>query len=183
MLIDALVSFVPIGAPLSLIGGDGVGIPSQVIDLLGLGQGVAPSTADFIGDRTIWGEDAGVGKPSPQVEVLVTTALTTGNAATLNVAFQGALEDATTHLPGTWRTLVETGYMAVADLGLGAVAARFDFPPSFPVNFMPRFLRLLFQPLAATHFTAGAVLAPVTMVRDDQANRYTPKNYKVGPLK
>ena len=35
MLIDSLVSFVPYQAPLSLVGGAGVAIPSTVIDLLG----------------------------------------------------------------------------------------------------------------------------------------------------
>lgn len=182
MLIDALVSFIPIGAPLSLVAGDGVAIPSGVIDLLGLGQGVNPATADFIGNRTVWGTDMGIGEPRVQTEVLVTTAGTTGNAATMNIAFQGAADAGSpTWLPGAWTTLVETGYLAIGSFSLGAVLARFDFPPAVPVNFQPRFLRLLFQPLAATHFTAGAVLAPVTTVRDDQANRFTPKNYVQGP--
>lgn len=180
MLIDALVSFIPVGSPLSLVAGVGVSIPSNVIDLLGLGQGVNPLSADIIGNRSLWGTDIGIGDPRPQTEVLVTTALTANTGVpTLNVQFQAAPDTAVTFLPGAWTTLMETGPIALANLGLGAIIGRFDFPPAIPVNFSPRFLRLLFSPAAGTNFAAGAVLAPVTTVRDDQANKFTPKNYAV----
>lgn len=184
MLIDALVSFIAPGSSLSLVAGAGVAIPSpNVIDLLGLGAGVNPLTADIIGNRTVWGTDMGIGDPRVQTEVLVGTALATANAATLNIQFQGAPDAGSpTWQPGAWTTLMETGAIAVANLGAQAIAGRFDFPPAFPVNFSPRFLRLLFVVPAGTNFTAGTVQAPVTTVRDDLAQRYTPKNYAVkGP--
>ena len=75
---------------------------------------------------------------------------------------------------------METGYLAVGSLTLGAVLGRFDWPPAVPPSFKPRFLRLLFQPLAATNFTAGAVLAINTQGRDDTANLFVPHNFSVG---
>ncbi len=177
MITDALVNFIPIGSPLSIVAGDGVATASSVIDLLGQGVGTAP--ANIIGNRALFGEDAGIGGKRAQVEVIVSTAFTTGNVATLNVAFQASADTAVTYQPAAWTTLVETGPIAVALLTLGQILARFDFPPSFPANLNPRYLRLLFSPAAATHFTAGAVQAPVTMVRDDQANKFMSNNYVV----
>lgn len=179
MIIDSLVSFVPYNVPLSLVGGAGVAIPSNVIDLLGSGVGTPPQ--NIIGNRTLFGSDAGIGGIRPQLEVLVTTAFTTGNSATLNIQFQAAVDTGAGggNQPGTWNTLSETGPIAVANLGLGAVLARWDFFASLPVNLQPRYLRLNFAPAAATNFTAGAVVAPVVLVRDDQANKFTPANYAV----
>ena len=56
-----------------------------------------------------------------------------------------------------------------------------------PANLRPRFLRLLFSPQYGTpvetpngDFTAGTISsAIVTMVRDDQANKFQPKNFTV----
>ncbi len=177
MILDALVSFTALGVPLSLVAGDGVATASSVIDLLGQGVGTAP--ANIIGNRALFGEDAGIGGKRAQVEVLVAVAGVTGNSATLNVAFQASADTAVTYQPAAWTTLVETGPIAVGLLTLGQILARFDFPPAFPANLNPRYLRLLFSPAAATHFTALSVMAPVTMVRDDQANRYMSNNYAV----
>lgn len=179
MLLDALLSFVNVGGNLSLVAGAGVDIPSNVIDLLGTGQGTAPQS--IIGNRTLFGEDSGLGAVKPQVQVNIGTGLVTANGGLLNVKFQAALDLGTpTYLPDTWRTLIETGPMAVADLAANAICARFDWPPAFPVSFQPRYLRLLFSPGAGASFTAGTILAaPVTMVRDDQSNRYAPANYSV----
>lgn len=178
MLIDALLNFSL--QPLSLVGGAGVAIPSGIIDLMGAGVGVAPP--NIFGNATVFGEDAGIGEPRMKSEVLVSTAFTTGNAATLNIAFQGAADTglAGGYLPSTWVTLEETGYQAVTALTLGAIIYRPDWPPAVPPSFKPRFLRLLFQPLAATSFTAGAVIAFNTMGRDDTANLFIPANYSVG---
>ena len=180
MLIDSLVSFVGPNTPLSLVGAAGVPIASNVIDLLGAGVGVAPP--NIFGTSSVFGMDAGIGQPRMQSEVLVTTALVTANAATLNIQFQGAPDSGAGggYLPGAWTTLMETGYLAVTALGLGAIVGRFDWPPAVPPSFRPRFLRLLFQPLVATNFTAGAVLAPSTTGRDDIAMIYQPRNFTLG---
>ena len=142
-------------------------------------KGAAPNDREDM--RSLFGSDAGIGGIRPQLEVLVTTAFTTGNSATLNIQFQAAVDTGAGggNQPGTWNTLSETGPIAVANLGLGAVLARWDFFASLPVNLQPRYLRLNFAPAAATNFTAGAVVAPVVLVRDDQANKFTPANYAV----
>ena len=175
MITDSLVNFIPLSTPLAITTGD---IPStNVIDLLGTGAGTAP--AGIIGNRTVFGMDVGIGGVRPQLEVLVTTGFTTSDAATLNIEFQAAIDNGS-YQPGSWVTLVETGAIAVANLAaIGTKAARFDFPPAFPESLQPRFLRLLFSVGSGLTFTAGAVLAPVTMVRDDTANRYQPANYSV----
>jgi len=179
MLIDSLVSFIPPGSPLSLVAGAGVSIPSNVIDLLGLGAGIAPSSSAIIGNVTTFGADLGIGELKGQLEVLFTTGLVAVGGSTLNIQFQVAPEDATTHQPGTWQTLVETGPMTAANLGINKRAARFDYPPVFPETLRPRFARLLFSPSAGGSFSAGAVVAPVTMQRDDVANLNQPRNYAV----
>lgn len=179
MLIDALVSFVPIQSPLSLVGGAGVAIPSAVVDSLGSGVGTAPQ--NIIGNRTLFGVDLGIGGWRPQIEVLVTTGFVTGNSATLNVQYQAAVDTGAGggYQPGTWNTLMETGPITAANLAAQAIVARFDFAPSLPVNLQPRYLRLNFAPLTATNFSAGAVVAPVVLVRDDLANKLMPGNYVV----
>lgn len=179
MITDSLVAFVPQGAPLSLVGLDGVAIPSSVtIDLLGTGVGTAPK--NIIGNASLFGTDMGVNGNAPELNVTLGDALVTGNAATLNVALQGAPDTAGTHLPGTWQTIAETGPITAPQGTAGQIVARFPFLPSFPANLQPRYLRLLFSPPAATHFTAGTVAsALVTMVRDDQANKFATKNFSV----
>ena len=102
MILDALLNFVPIGGNLSMVGGAGVAIPSPgIIDLLGLGVGVAP-TERIIGlpSSGLFGEDSGLGAIKPQIEVNAgTVAWTTSNGATLNIAVQGAPDTAGTNLP------------------------------------------------------------------------------------
>lgn len=182
MLTDSLVSFIPYGAPLSLVGGAGISFRSSIYDILGQGVGQAP--VSIIGNAAVFGEDVGIGDPRVQTLVLFTTALVAVGGSTLNIQFQGAPDAGTpTYQPGAWTTLMETGPLAAANLTLSAIAARFDFPPAFPVNFRPRYLSLLFSPSAGGSFSAGAVLAPVTTVRDDQANKFQARNYALGPLK
>lgn len=183
MFTDALLNFVPINGNLSMVGADGVAIPSpNVIDLLGQGVGTAPAV--------IWGTPAvfgapdamGVGGARPELNVAVGTTFTTGNSATLNVALQAAADSGAGggYLPSTWNTLVETGAIAVAQLVAGTIIARFPWLPPFPANLRPRYLRLLFSPATSTHFTAGTIAsALVTPVRDDQFNKYAARNFAV----
>lgn len=182
MITDAQLSFVPIGAPLSLVAGAGVNIPSpNTIDLLGEGVGLAPT--NVIGNVTNFGSpDAmGVGGARPELAVVIGTTCTTSSSATLNVALQAAADAGSpTYQPSTWDTLAETGAIAVANLTAGTVIARFPWLPPFPANLRPRFLRLLFQVPSGDSFTAGTIgSALVTTVRDDQFNKYAANNYKV----
>lgn len=181
MILDSQLSFVPIGGNLSLVAGAGVSIPStNVIDLLGLGVGVNPANANIIGTPAsgLFGEDSGLGAIKPQVQVNIGTALTAVGASTLNIQFQAAPDTAVTFLPGTWQTLVETGPLTAAQLIANTVCARFDWPPAFPANLQPRYLRLLFSPSAGGSFTVGSISsAIVTMVRDDYAAKYAARNF------
>ena len=180
MRTDALLSFVPIGGNLSLIAAAGVDIPStNVIDLLGLGVGVAPTS--IYGNTSVFGQaDAmGVGGMRPELNVTIGTALVTGDSATLNAALQAAADDGTNN-PGTWQTLAETGELTAAQCVANTVIMRLPWLPPFPANLRPRFLRLLFQVPAATAFTAGTIAsALVVPVRDDQFNKYGAKNFVV----
>lgn len=178
MLIDSLVSFVPIGSPINLSGGTAA---SNVVDLLGLGSGVIPSERIIgqNGGTYYFGEDAGIGGIKPQVQVNLGTVAPAGGTS-LNIQFQGA-SDTSNGNPGTWTTYVETGVILLAALSANEIVARFDFPPSFPANAHPRFLRLNF--VIAGVFTAGTIAsAIVTMDRDDYSIAYQAKNYVVGAV-
>ncbi len=169
MITDALVSFTPVAVTPTTAGD----YASATIDLLGSGVGTAP--ANIIGNRALFGTDVGIGGVRPQIECLVTAAFVGGT--NLVAKFQAAPDVAVTHIPTTWTTLVETGVILTASLTLGQILARFDYPPAFPANLNPRYLRLLFTTTGT--FSAGSILAPTTMVRDDQANRFTPNNFVV----
>ena len=181
MMNDALVNFLQPGQILSMVAAAGVNTPFPgVYDILGTGVGTAPQ--NIIGTRTLFGSDVGLGADKPQVQVNVATAFTTSNSCTLNIAFQAAVDQGVggNYQPGTWITLVETGPIAVGNLTAGAVLARFDFPPAFPVGTLPRYLRLLGQVPAASNFTAGTLTGGVvTMVRDDYSAKYAAKNFSV----
>lgn len=180
MIHDNLLDFVPIGTNLSLVAAAGVSVPSSnVIDILGSGVGTAPM--NIIGNVTVFGEDSGIGGNVPNINIVIGTAVTTGDACTLNVAFQGApdLGAGGGYQPGTWQTFNETGPMTAAQLTAGTVI-RLDWFPAFPPNEAPRYLRLLFQGPATLDFTAGTIAsAIVTMVRDDWAAKYAAKNFSV----
>lgn len=177
MISDSLLAFVPIGGNLSIVAASGVDTPSNVIDLSGSGVGVEPP--NIIGQATNFGTDMGIGGKRPEINVVVGTAFTTSNSATLNVALQAAADDGTNN-PSTWTTLAETGEIAAASLTAGQIIARFPFLPAFPANLSPRFVRLLFQVPASVAFTAGTIAsATVTMVRDDYAAKFAFRNYAV----
>lgn len=189
MIFDALVSFVPIGASLSLVGGAGVTFRSGIVDLLGSGVGTAP--ANIIGTRTVFGTDQGVGGKRPELNITVGTALAGAVGTTLKVALQAAQDPgaASNYTPSTWIDIDSEDGIGLANVtngaGAGAVIFRAPFIPTFPPGFMPRYLSLLFSPQLANAtpsglFTAGTILsALVTMVRDDQANKFAAKNYAV----
>jgi hypothetical protein len=177
MILDAQLSFVPIGGNLAILG---AAIPSSnVIDLLGEGVGVAPSS--IIGNATVFGapDAMGVGGPRPELNVTTGTAAFAGGTS-LNVALQGAIDSGVSggYQPGTWNTFAETGAIVTANLTASLVIARFPWLPPFPANLRPRYLRLLFTPVGT--FTAGTIAsALVTLVRDDYFAKFAAKNYSV----
>lgn len=177
MILDSQLSFVPIGAPLSLAQVVGDYPSTNLIDLLGQGAGTAP--VNLIGRPTLFGTDMGIGQIRPELNIAVGTAFVSAGGGTVNVKLQGAPDTAVTFQPGAYTTLSETGPITVANLTAGQMVARFPFMPSFPANLNPRYLRLLFSVATAT-ITAGTIaFALVTMVRDDQANKFAGSNFTV----
>jgi len=185
MITDALVAFVPIGGNLSLVAGAGLTIRSGIIDLLGAGVGVAPP--NIIGNAALFGEDAGVGGIRPELNITIGTGLTGAAGQLLKVALQAAVDLGVggNYQPGAWVDIASQDGITMANAVAGAVVARFPFLPTMPANLRPRFLSLLFSPMTATalpsgSFTTGTIAsALVTMVRDDQANKFAAANYKV----
>jgi len=181
MITDALLSFVPIGSPLSLVAAAGVNIPSlNIIDLSGAGFGVTPPS--IWGTTNSFGQaDAmGVGE-RPELAIAIGTALTTANSATLNAALQAAADNGSNQ-PGTWQTIGESGAQTVANLIANTVFCRLPWLPPFPAGLRPRFLRLLFQVPSATNFTAGTISSALVVPpggRDDTFAKFQPKNYVV----
>lgn len=189
MISDALVAFVPIGGNLSLVAAANATIPSTVLDLLGQGVGQAPG--NIIGNAALFGTDEGVGGKRPELNVVIGTGLTGSVGQQLKVALQAAVDTGAAggYLPGTWTDIVSQDGIGLANIYGGAVAGavifRSPFLPTMPASLRPRYLRLLFSPMTATalpngSFTAGTIAsATVTMVRDDQANKWAAKNFTV----
>lgn len=189
MIFDALVTFVGIGGNLSLVGGAGIPIASGIVDLLGNGVGQAPTS--IIGNVTVFGTDEGVGGKRPELNITIGAALTGAVGTTLKAALQAAIDTGVggNYQPGTWTDIVSQDNIALANITGGATAGsvifRSPFLPTMPANLRPRYLRLLFSPQLAGAtpaglFTAGTISsALVTMVRDDQANKFAAANYTV----
>lgn len=183
MITDALNNFLGLGANQSMVGALGTSIQiGNIIDLLGEGVGVAPTNV-IIGNVTNFGapDAMGVGSFRPELNVSVGTAFVTATAATLEVVLQAAADLGTpTYQPSAWNDLGTSGLISAANLTANQVIARLPWLPPFPPNLRPRYLRLLGRIPAATAFTAGTIAsALVTLVRDDQFNKYAANNYKV----
>ncbi len=183
MMLDALLSFVPLGVPLSLVAGLGVDVPSpNVIDLMG--DGVGTALQNIFGNSAVPGvADAhGIGSKRPELVIAIGTGLVTVTAATLNAQLQGAPDNGVGGA-GAWSTFGESGPITAAQGVANAIIARLPWLPPWPFNQRPRFLRLNFEIPAATQFTAGTIgYALVTTSRDDIAQIYGARNYAMGPL-
>ena len=194
MIFDALVNFIPIGGPLSLVGAAAATFRSGIVDLLGQGQGTAPANIIGVG-RAVFGTDEGVGGKRPELNITVGTGLVGAAGTTLKVALQAAIDTGVAggYLPGAWVDVDSEDNIALANVAGGATAGsvifRSPWIPTFPPGLMPRYLSLLFSPQTTAggvtttpggDFTAGTISsALVTMVRDDWAAKYANKNFSV----
>ena len=186
MITDSLLAFVPPNAPLSLVGGAGIVIVSGVYDILGNGVGQAPTNA-FPVTQTVFGADMGVGGIRPELNVVIGTACTGAAGQLLKAALQGAADPGSAggYTPTSWTDIVSVDNIALTNLGANAILLRTPFLPTLPPGLLPRFYRLAFSPMTASalpsgNLTAGTISsALVTMVRDDQANKFIGRNYKV----
>jgi len=182
MMTDSQLNFVPVGSNLSCVGATGASFPGPVvIDLLGSGVGTAPQ--NFIGTRTLFGEDPSIGGIKIQIEAIVGTAFVNSTGTpTLNMQFQGAPDTGSggSYLPGTYTTYAETGPISTANLTAGQVI-RLDWPAVFPEGAtLPRYLQLNFATPSGTNYSAGTINSAITtMVRDDQTNKFAAKNFTV----
>lgn len=188
MITDKLLSFVSIGAALSLVGAAATSIRSDVVDMLGLGVGVTATQGNVLwGNSTVFGQaDAmGVGNQRPELNVTIGTALAGAAGLTLNVKLQAAADDGTGN-PSTWTSIGGQDGITLTQGAANTVIARLPFLPPFPVNLRPRFLSLLFSPVSSGGadpsgaFTAGTIAsALVVMSRDDYFIGQQPRNYTV----
>lgn len=175
MLLDGNLQFVPVTTPLAITST----VRSIVIDLLGLGSGVAPTS--IIGNTSLFGTDQGIGDMQKLMEVVVGTAFTTSSSATLQIQQCAAPDTGSAggYLPGSWTVLAETDAFAVGSLTANAILARFPIMPAVPANLQPRFLSLNFVVGTGT-FTAGTISwAGITLGRDDTAQLFQVNNYVV----
>jgi hypothetical protein len=180
MITDALLSFIPIGSPLTITSA-ALASPN-IIDLSGAGLGVTPpniwGAPTATGQTpTVFGSPDAMGVGGARPELNVTTGTVFASGTNLNVALQGAIDNGSNQ-PSTWNTFVETGTILTANLTANTVIARFPWLPPFPASLRPRFLRLLFTPSGT--FTTGTIAsALVVFVRDDQFNKYAAKSFQV----
>lgn len=190
MITDALISFVPIGTNLSLVGGAGVAIPSSVIDLLGDGVGTAPTGSIFGVQSATFGQAGamGTGNQRPELNVTIGTALAGAAGLTLNCALQAAADQGAggNFQPSTWNNIGGQDGITLAQGAANTVIMRLPWLPPFPATLRPRYLRLLFSPVSSGgavpsgNFTAGTIAsAIVVMSRDDYFAKFAQKNYSV----
>lgn len=180
MLHDQKLDFVKVGGNLSIVGANGASFPSDVYDILGVGVGIAPP--NIIGvQNSVFGSDTGNGLLRPRIIVNIGTTFVTANGATLTPAFQGAPDSGVAggYQPGAWQTFSQGPALTAAQLTAGNYA-ELDWPPAFPANLQPRFLRILFVTPAGTQFTAGIISSAITTLGPDElSNRFAQRNFNV----
>lgn len=157
MILDGLLQF---DSAVSLAIGAGTQASTNVIDL-GVASGI-PSSANGGGAR-----DMGIGDdPALKFVVQVTNTFTSGGAATLAVALQGAIDNGS-GVPAAFSTWWTSPTYALATLNAGSRLFDMDMPRPPDGIAIPRFLRLLYT-VGTTNFTAGNVSAYLVIDRDDQ---------------
>ena len=141
-------------------------ICSNIIDL-GVTSGIPASSAGG-GAR-----DISIGD-NPMLKLLaqITTALTSGGAATLQVELDGAVDNGSGAPSGTWTVMWQSQAIGYASLTAGTYMANVDIPRPAPGEAAPRFLRMRFIVAGAT-ITAGAMEAAVVLDRFDAIGQQT----------
>ena len=155
MILDALLQF---SANQSLALAVGSYDSTNTIDF---GINGLPSSAAGGGAR-----DMGIGDdPSLKLNVVLTTGITSGGAATLAVTISGAPDNGA-GAPGTFVPWYTTNALALANLAQGASLFEIDFPRPPQGAPVPRFVKLTYVIAGAT-ITAGAVNSTIVLDRDD----------------
>lgn len=130
--------------------------------------------AIFSVTQTYFGEDLGIGKGhgTPRVICNVGTAFAT--LTSLQIQFQGAPENATSHASGlrsdlVFVTYIQTDAIAVALLTANTRIASFDWPMRKTGAGLPRFVQLNYA-VAGSNATTGTITSDVTLGDDDATN-------------
>jgi hypothetical protein len=131
-------------------------------NILDLGLSGIPSSANGGGAR-----DIGTGWPQMKLLAQVIEAFTSGGAATLAIALQGAPDNGSGS-PGSWTTMWTSPTFALATLAVaGAQLGNIDIPRPAAGQVLPRYLKLVYTVGGATT-TAGTVSAYIVLNRFDQ---------------
>lgn len=128
---------------------------------------VSTNVVDLLNAR-----DMGVGDdPALDVVIVVTSALLSAGATTLQIQFQGSTDNS------TWTTYLQTDTIGKANLGAGAKIS-FDLPRLPPGVAKPRYFRLNYV-VATGPFTGGNVTAFILV--DEQQNAGSPNALGYAP--
>src|SRR5258708_7148209 len=169
MILDALLQF---DNAVSLAIAAGTQASTNTIDL-GITSGI-PSSASGGGAR-----DIGIGDdPAMKLLVQVSTTFTSGGAATLAVALQGAIDNGAA-APAAFSAWWSSPAYALAPLVAGARLYDMDMPRPPDGIAVPRFLRLLYT-VGAAAVTAGAVSSYIVLDRDDRMYQGTDNSVQGG---
>ncbi len=165
MILDASQMFDLPATPRNLAQVVGTYASGNTLDY-GIVSGI-PSSANGGGAR-----DMGIGDdPALKLLVQVSTAFVSAGGGTLQVTFQGSVDD-TTGAPSTFSSWFSSPIYTIAQLVAGARLLDMDFPRPPQGVAVPRFCRLLYTVATAT-ITAGQVVAGVVLDRPDQMYQST----------
>ena len=161
MILDAFQMFDLPSAPRDLAQIVGTYASTNILDY-GLVASI-PSEANGGGAR-----DMGVGDdPALKLFVYVATAFTSAGAATVQVTFQGSIDDGAGGI-AAWSSWIASPAYALATVAVaGNRLFDIDFPRPPAGIAIPRFCRLLYSIAGATT-TAGKIAAGVVLDRPDQ---------------
>lgn len=134
-----------------------------IYDVTGAGSGNAPPMVfgqTATGGAILAGFDIGMGdgEVRPTLMMTVGTAFTTGNAATLTVQIQAAIDNGS-NAPAAYTTIVETGAFSAAQLVAGATLL-IPVPPTTIGEALPRFYRINYV-VGTGVFSAGTVTSNI----------------------
>lgn len=144
-----------------------------------------PTGAIWPVNETYFGEDLGIGKGEGTPRVQVNTGTVFATLTSLQVQFQGAPENSTSHSTGNrsdlaFHTYIQTDTIALALLTANTRIASFDWPMRKTGDGLPRFVQLNYV-VAGSNATTGTINADVTLGDEDAQSTlpYYGSNYKV----
>jgi hypothetical protein len=155
MILDGLLQF---SNAQSLVQSAGSYDSTNILDL---GISGLPASAGGGGAR-----DIGIGDdPAMKLLVQIGTTVTSGGAATLQVAVEGAPDNGSGS-PGSYNIMAQSDVFAKGLLVAGARLLDIDMPRPQPAQPIPRFLKLVYI-IGTAAITAGTVTSYLVLDRHD----------------